>query len=191
MQHAARRSLRNLVAVVTGATRGIGNAIARRLANGGARLVLVSRNAENLRQASAGLAGAPTPTEIVADLLIEEDVARVVSRIREDLGRVDILVHSAGTVTIGPFGDLPLSALDEQYRLNVRAPFQLTQGLLSLVVAARGQVAFVNSSAALAARSGVSQYGATKHAQKALADSLRDEHRRDDTSCCQANQNEP
>jgi NADP-dependent 3-hydroxy acid dehydrogenase YdfG len=174
MAGAPERSLRNLVSVVTGASGGIGNAVARGLADCGARLVVVGRDPERLERTVAALpAGAAVA--MTADFLVEDEVTRLVGQIRREVGRVDILVHSAGAITLGPFADLPLAALDEQYRLNVRAPFQLTQGLLPLILEARGQVAFVNSSAALAARSGVSQYGATKHAQKALADSLREE----------------
>jgi short-subunit dehydrogenase len=88
---------------------------------------------------------------------------------------VHVLVHCAGAIALGRFAELPLEALDEQYHVNVRAPIQLTQRLLPALQAVRGQIVFVNSSAGLAARAGVSQYGATKHAQKALADSLRDE----------------
>lgn len=176
MAGAPERSLRNLVAVVTGASSGIGNAVARGLAECGARLVLIGRDADRLKRTVAALPdGAAAAVAMTADLLVEDDVACLVGQICRELVRVDILVHSAGAVTLGPFAKLPLAALDEQYRLNVRAPFQLTQGLLPLLLEARGQVAFVNSSAALAARTGVSQYGATKHAQKALADSLREE----------------
>lgn len=66
--------------------------------------------------------------------------------------------------------------LDVQYATNVRAPYVLTQRLLPLLIAAHGQVVFINSSAGLTAkRPEVGQYAATKHALKAIADSLREE----------------
>src|SRR5258705_1055154 len=179
MSSAGRRSLRGLVAVVTGASSGIGKAIARALASEGARLVLVSRDERRLRDAAADWPGDTPPALLTADLLQEADVAGVARSVIERFATVDVLVHSAGTIALGPFGALPLSSLDEQYRLNVRAPFQLTQALLPHLVGARGQVVFVNSSAGLVARAGVSQYGATKHAARALADSLREEVHRD------------
>lgn len=164
------------MAVVTGATSGIGNAIARGLAEEGARLVLVSRDQSRLnRVADAWPTGATRPMLVVADLLEEREVARVGRFVMDEFGDVHVLVHGAGAIAIGRFSELSLSALDEQYRVNMRAPFQLTQALLPRVIGARGQIVFVNSSAGLIARAGVSQYGATKHAQKALADSLRDE----------------
>ena len=179
MSSAGRRSLRGLVAVVTGASSGIGKAIARGLAADGARLVLVSRDEGRLREAAEDWPDGTAPALVAADLLQEADVAAVARTVIDRFDAVDVLVHSAGTIALGPFATLSLSSLDEQYRLNVRAPFQLTQALLPRLVSARGQVVFVNSSAGLVARAGVSQYGATKHAAKALADSLREEVHRD------------
>jgi short-subunit dehydrogenase len=89
-------------------------------------------------------------------------------------GRVDIVVHAAGVIKLSAFQDAAVEDLDWQYRINVRAPYLLTQVLLPLL-SGRGQIVFVNSSAGLVARAGVAQYGATKHALKALADSLREE----------------
>jgi NAD(P)-dependent dehydrogenase (short-subunit alcohol dehydrogenase family) len=66
--------------------------------------------------------------------------------------------------------------LDLQYEINVRAPYLLTQRLLPLLAAARGQIVFINSSIGLAAkRPELGQYAATKHALRAIADSLREE----------------
>jgi short-subunit dehydrogenase len=73
----------------------------------------------------------------------------------------------------------PVSAtadqLDRHYRTNLRAPYVLTQGLLPTLISRQGQVLFVNSSAGLAARANAGQYAASKHALKAVADSLREE----------------
>ena len=153
MPNAARRSLQDHVAVVTGATSGIGRAIALGLAAEGARLVLLSREQSRL----TGLAdtwptGATRPVLVVADLLEEQDVARAGRVVMAEFGDVHLLVHSAGAMALGPFGDLSVSGLDEQYRVNVRAPFQLTQALLPGIIRARGQIVFVNSSAGLMAR---------------------------------------
>ena len=66
--------------------------------------------------------------------------------------------------------------LDLQYATNIRAPYMLTKCLLPLLLTARGQIVFINSSVGLAAkRPDIGQYGATKHALKAIADSLREE----------------
>jgi NAD(P)-dependent dehydrogenase (short-subunit alcohol dehydrogenase family) len=69
-----------------------------------------------------------------------------------------------------------IADLDLQYAINVRAPYAVTQRLLPLLAAARGQIVFINSSVGLTAkRSDVGQYAATKHALKAITDSLREE----------------
>ena len=65
--------------------------------------------------------------------------------------------------------------LDLHYKVNLRAPYLLTQGLLPQVKAQQGQIVFVNSTAALRAGANASQYASTKHALKAVADSLREE----------------
>jgi NADP-dependent 3-hydroxy acid dehydrogenase YdfG len=71
--------------------------------------------------------------------------------------------------------DARLEDFDRQYRVNVRAPYLLTQLLLPRIISSRGQIVFVNSSAGLHARKGVGQYAATKHALRGIADSLREE----------------
>ena len=88
---------------------------------------------------------------------------------------VDILVHAAGVLWHGPMEQATASQLDSHYRTNVRAPYVLTQGLLPALKARQGQVLFVNSTAGLSAKANVGQYAASKHALKALADSLREE----------------
>jgi NADP-dependent 3-hydroxy acid dehydrogenase YdfG len=88
---------------------------------------------------------------------------------------VHVLVHAAGAIAFGTVGESPVDDFDRQYQVNVRAPYQLTQALLPRMAACRGQVVFINSSAGITARQGVSQYSATKHALRAVADSLRDE----------------
>ena len=173
-----RRSLSGGAALVTGAGSGIGRAVAIRLAGDGARLGLVGRGEAGLRE-TAQAAGAPDAVVLPADLTDDDGVRQLARHVGQRLGPLGVLVHCAATITIGRFLGLDVARLDEQYRLNVRAPFLLTQLLLPGVIAARGQVVFVNSSAGLAARAGVSQYAASKHALKALADSLREECRAD------------
>jgi short-subunit dehydrogenase len=171
-----RRSLSGVGAVVTGASSGIGRAVAHALARQGARLGLVLRHEAGLARAAHDWPdGAAKPQPLLANLADDEAIEGLAVLIASRMGQVGVLVHCAGTIALGRFLELPAQALDEQYRLNVRAPFLLTQRLLPAIIAARGQIVFVNSSAGLVARAGVSQYAATKHALKALADSLREE----------------
>jgi NADP-dependent 3-hydroxy acid dehydrogenase YdfG len=164
------------LAVVTGATSGIGKAIALGLAEQGVSLYLVGRNLEAL-EVVTGLAR-PGQQQILchqADLTLDKDILNLASRVKQDFGYVDLLIHSAGVILQGRLESAPVEDFDLQYRTNVRAPYLLTQALLPLLKARRGQVVFVNSSAALNARANVGQYAATKSALKSLADSLREE----------------
>lgn len=161
------------VAVITGASSGVGKAIATALAIEGASLALVGRDLGVLQNTAPD--GPGTIRCYEADLTDDAELARFTSQVLADFGRVDILVHSAGVFSMGPLETAPLESFDLQYRCNVRAPYALSQALLGSLVEHKGQIVFINSTAGLSAGAGVSQYAATKHALKAVADSLRQE----------------
>lgn len=164
------------IAVVTGASSGIGKAIALALAQKGATLCLLGRKLETLLAIANSIpASAPLAASFQIDLTLDEDIHKLKARIEQDFGQVDLLVHSAGVISIGQLKTAAVEDFDWQYRTNVRAPYALTQALLPLLIPRRGQIVFINSSAGLSARAGVGQYAATKHALKAIADSLRAE----------------
>jgi short-subunit dehydrogenase len=172
----SRLSLEGQIAVVTGASSGIGKAIALGLAAEGCSLRLVGRDERRLGEVAAGCAAASRRAlTYVADLAFEEALTRLGGSLARDSEHVGVLVHGAGIFVSGPVESVPLEELDRQYRVNLRAPFALTQALLPRLRAARGQVVFINSSVALASRADLSQYAATKHGLKAFADALRDE----------------
>jgi NADP-dependent 3-hydroxy acid dehydrogenase YdfG len=166
------------VAVVTGATSGVGNAIALALAKEGADVALLGRRPGLLRVASRkcrefGYNALAIGYKV--DLLDSAAIRNLKKRVMRDFGGVDILVHSAGTIIQSNVATASLSDFDRQYQCNVRAPFALTQLLLSSLIKRQGQIVFINSTAGLVAAKGISQYSATKHALKAVADSLREE----------------
>jgi short-subunit dehydrogenase len=167
------------MALVTGASSGIGRAVAELLAARGMRLVLTGRDADRLSAVAAELQGRARAIVIPADLGDEAAVATLASRVASEAGGLSALVHAAGAVYLGPLADATAAQLDELYRVNLRAPFLLTRGLLPTLRAARGQVVFVNSTAGLLPGAGNGLYAATKHALAALARSLRDEVNRD------------
>jgi NADP-dependent 3-hydroxy acid dehydrogenase YdfG len=109
------------------------------------------------------------------DLCCEDDIHRAVSDFGERFEGVDVLILSAGAFRMGPIAGAPILDLDLLYRTNVRGPYALTQAFLPKLIARRGQVVFINSSVGLTARAGVGAYAASKHASKAIADSLRAE----------------
>lgn len=164
------------VAVVTGASSGVGRALAIALAAAGAAVGLVGRKPRALADVADAIAGAGGRAFVVeADLGVEVEIDALAATLRRDPGRVDVLVHSAGTYARGGVAETAPAALDALWAVNVRAPYALTRRLLDLLRAAAGQVVFVNSTAGLRAPAGAASYAATKHALRALADGLRDE----------------
>lgn len=169
-------SFENQVAVITGATGGVGKAMASALASNGATLILMGRNLESLGELSRGMQ--TNHGEIFtyrADLSIERDMAEISAWVQKKFERVDILIHSAGVIAMGVLSDAAIDKLDWQYRINVRAPFLLTQLLLPALKSSRGQIVFFNSSAGMNPNANCSQYSVTKFALRALAESLRQE----------------
>lgn len=168
--------LKGQIAVITGASSGIGKAIALGLVAQGATLCLVGRKLETLRTVACAAQDKASRTYCYqADLGVERGVDKLIANIKQDVNSVNILVHSAGVILLGPLETANADQLDSHYRTNVRAPYVLTQGLLPLIKSQQGQVLFVNSSAGLTARANAGQYAASKHALKAVADSLREE----------------
>jgi NADP-dependent 3-hydroxy acid dehydrogenase YdfG len=166
--------LRGRTCVVTGASAGIGQAIALALASAAATVYAVARRPHEL-DAVAARAGAGELVPCPADLTVDGDVHRLAEALRERGTGVDALVHSAGLYATGPIEAVPVAELDRLYAANVRAPYLLTQALLPELRAREGQVVFINSTVTQAARAGVAQFAATQHALKAIADTLREE----------------
>ena len=160
--------------VVTGASSGIGRAIAIALAAAGADVCAVARRREELDETARRAEGPGRFTVHVADLVIDEQVAELAGTLAQR-GGVDVLVHSAGSHALGSLEAAPVEDFDRLYAANVRAPYLLTQRLLPTLRERQGQIVFVNSTAGLNARANVGQFAATQHALRALADSLRDE----------------
>lgn len=167
--------LQDHTCVVTGASSGIGRAIAVALASAGATVCAVARRRDELEATANRANGAGEFTLYEADLVVDEQVETLATTLLARGGGVDVLVHSAGTISLGDLGTAPVRDLDRQYAANVRAPYLLTQALLPALCANGGQIVFINSTVGLAARANVSQFAATQHALKAIADSLREE----------------
>ncbi len=174
-------TLNDQSAVVTGASSGIGAAIALCFAEEGVKLHLIGRDSDAL-EAIAQRARTKSPRVLTyrVDLADDASLEKLKTDLSADCDGIDILVHSAGVIALGPLGTAPLSDFDRQYRTNVRAPYALTQALLPMLRVRHGSVVFINSSAGLTTRANLSQYSATKHALKAVADSFRAEVNADD-----------
>ncbi|MHC5777180.1 SDR family oxidoreductase [Nostoc sp.] len=166
----------NQIVVVTGANSGIGKAIALEMAAQGAVLCLVGRRLETLLAiAQTVQETSPRSKSYQVDLALDEDIQKLIVSIQQDFGQVDILIHNAGIFSMGAIATTPVAEFDQQYRINVRAPYLLTQALLPMLKIQHGQIVFINSSVGLRANANAGHYAATKHALKAIADSLREE----------------
>jgi NADP-dependent 3-hydroxy acid dehydrogenase YdfG len=169
-------SLKSRVAVVTGASSGIGKAIALALAKPGAEVCLVARRRGALEGVAREAEGEGARSLIFcADLTRDEDIHALHESLQHDPGRVDILILCGGAISHGPLEKAPLEEFDLMYRSNLRGHYALTQALLPLLRQQRGQIVFINSSAGLRSPASVGQFSATQHALRAVADSLRDE----------------
>ncbi len=170
------KPLKDNIAVVTGAGSGIGKAIALALGELGATLVLVGRRVALLDEVASALAShGAMAVSYPTDLADRKSVDNFTAAFSRDYDKLDILVHSAGVVRQATVAEGSADDFDILFRTNVLGPYLLTQAFLPLLQQQQGQVVFVNSSAGVVARAGVSQYSATKHALKAVADSLRAE----------------
>jgi NAD(P)-dependent dehydrogenase (short-subunit alcohol dehydrogenase family) len=163
------------VALITGASQGLGRALAERLAAAGWTLVVDARRADRLDAAVAGL---PAHTRVVA---VAGDVSD--PRHRDDLveavrrqGRLDLLVNNASTLGASPLpalGDIEPQVLHRIYDVNVVAPIALVQPLLDLLEASDGTIVNVTSDAGVEAYPGWGGYGSSKaaleHASAVLA----------------------
>lgn len=169
-------SLKNQVAVVTGASSGIGRAIALALAGQGAELFLAARSKEALGETAkqAQKAGARAHT-CSLDLTKDEDIRALGEKLEREAAGLNILVLCGGAIAHGPLEKAPLGDLDLMYRSNVRGHYALVQTMLPLLRKAKGQIVFVNSSAGLRSPANAGQFSATQHAFRSIADSLRDE----------------
>lgn len=169
-------NLANQVAIVTGASSGIGRAIVLGLASLGVLLCLVGRRKDALEEVAALARLHETQVwSYCADLTVDEDISDLKKKIHQDVGKLDLLIHSAGTLVGGTMQTASIQDLDMQYRTNVRAPYLLTQTMLPLLLEQQGQIVFINSTAIMRPSAALGQYAATKHALKGLTDSLREE----------------
>jgi NAD(P)-dependent dehydrogenase (short-subunit alcohol dehydrogenase family) len=139
-------------ALVTGGSRGLGLQIAEALGEQGARIVLSSRKADDLKQAQEHLAGQGVEADwIAADNAKDDDIKRLADEALAKLGKVDILVNNAGTAGSAPTEDYSIEAWDNMMNLNIRSLFLLSQriGKLSMIPNRHGRIINLASIAGL------------------------------------------
>jgi len=121
------------VAIVTGASAGIGAAIARRLAQGGFRIVAVARRQEKLKELADALAGITEVETVAADVAQRDAGDRTVAAAMKRFGRVDCLVNNAGSFKFGTVDQVEDDALDEAVELSLKGPFRFCRAAVRVM----------------------------------------------------------
>ncbi len=173
-------SMRDRVAIITGASSGIGEATARVLARDGSRVVLVARREERLwtlkHQLDNDSNAAGRALIVKADVTNQADRERIVEQSMRVFGRVDALVNNAGFGQRGPLEMVPIESIRQNFETNLFALVALTQLVIPLLRRQRqGRIVNVGSVAGRIARPFSAVYDSTKHALEAVTDGLRGE----------------
>ena len=165
-------SLVDKIAVVTGASSGIGRSYARALADAGAKVVLVGRNAERLESVAAGL---PTETVTLAgDVASAEFDRAVIAATIERFGRIDILLSNAGLYVPGDFAEADLGAVQELLSVNVFGAMAIVrEALPHMLAAGTGDILMTSSVSGHQAIHWEPVYSASKHAIQSFTHGVR------------------
>jgi NAD(P)-dependent dehydrogenase (short-subunit alcohol dehydrogenase family) len=160
------------IALITGASRGIGAAIAKRFAAEGAHLILTARTVGGLEEVDDAIrsAGGSKATLVPADLLDMDKIDQIGAAIYKRFGKLDILVGNAGTLGIlSPVGHVDPKVWDETFALNVTVNYRLIRAFDSLLRQSdSGRAIFVSSGAARSAKPYWGPYSASKAALESL-----------------------
>jgi NAD(P)-dependent dehydrogenase (short-subunit alcohol dehydrogenase family) len=157
--------LKGKIALVTGASRGIGKGICEALAAGGADIVLVARGQEALERVATGLQAKGVRTlVVVADVTVESQVCNAFAQTIERFGRLDLLVNNAGVSDGGPLDQLSVEAWDKVMAANLRGPFLCTREAFRIMKpAGGGRIINIGSIAARRVRPDSAAYSTSKH----------------------------
>ncbi|MBM9504315.1 SDR family NAD(P)-dependent oxidoreductase [Actinacidiphila acididurans] len=171
------------VALVTGASSGIGEATARALAGHGAAVALVARRQDRLEKLADGIRGeGGTALVVAADITDREQAAAAVERAVAGLGRLDTVVNNAGLMLIGPVADAPAGEWERMIDVNVQGLLHVTRAALPHLLAAAengprrvADLVNISSTAGRVARPGTAVYNLTKFGVNAFTEALRQE----------------
>ncbi|AKU95712.1 clavaldehyde dehydrogenase [Labilithrix luteola] len=177
------KRLEGTVALVTGASSGIGEATARRLAAEGANVVVVARRRERLEKLVATLAGGGRRAlAIEADITEPAQARGAIQRAVAEFGRLDVLVNNAGLALVGAVAEAPEEEWERMLAVNVRAVLTMTRAALPHLVRAAedssrrvADLVNISSTAGRVARPSTAVYSLTKFGVNAFSESLRQE----------------
>lgn len=172
--------LKDKIALITGASRGIGKGIALKFAQQGAAILLVGRKMPGLEAAAEEIRALGGKADcFTADVAKEDDVKNLVDQVMAKYGRVDILVNNAGISKEMPLMEMPVSVFDEIMTTNMRSVMLVTKAILPHMVEQKGgSIINIGSGAALRGLPGSVAYSASKAAVVCFTQALGDEVRK-------------
>jgi NADP-dependent 3-hydroxy acid dehydrogenase YdfG len=174
----ARSILAGQTAIVTGASSGIGMAVARLLFSEGCSVAVVGRNGDRLKSAVKGIA---SDRYLIVECDVRDDVAvsAMVASVEQVWGRVDILINSAGLFQTAPLAETTNALWDDMWQTNVNGTFYPTRAVVpGMLKRGTGTIVVMSSVAAHRAYSGNAAYSASKYAVTGFARALSSEVRR-------------
>ena len=170
--HALKDALAGKVVIITGASSGIGAAVARALSERGCKLTLAARSEDKLQSLAAELG---TESLVVrADMTLPSDISRMVARTLERFGRIDVVFANAGVFIQGDFADYDIDAVSAMLRTNVDGVLRCAHAVLpAMKTLGSGDILVTSSIAGHEELTGGPAYGATKHAIETFVNTLR------------------
>ena len=173
-------SLTGKVALVTGAGKGIGRAIAIALAKEGVHLGLMARTEKDLQQVAEEIKALGVKSFIaVADIASRSEVETAVEKVQDQLGSIGILINNAGTATFGKFLDLTPEVWENMIKVNLFGVYYATRAVLPQMIERKtGDIINISSTAGKAGNAVTSAYSASKFAVLGLSESLMQEVRK-------------
>jgi NADP-dependent 3-hydroxy acid dehydrogenase YdfG len=161
------------VAVITGASSGIGEATARALARDGCRVALLARRAERVRALAEELGDAGLAIE--ADVTDRDSILAAAERVRAELGGADVLVNNAGVMLLAPFSSDQIEETRRMVETNLLGAMTATEVFLDQLRDGGGDLVNISSVAGRTARAGNAVYAATKWGLNGWSEALRQE----------------
>ncbi len=161
------------IALITGASKGVGRSIAKKLAETGLTVFATARNVDQLESLKREIEGTNgNCIRYATELAEESQIVEMVNEILKEQLEIKVLVQNAGVALVGPVKDMPLSAWQQTLDVNLTAPFLLTQKSIP-ILSKNAHIFFINSVAGNQAFPNWSAYCASKYGLKALADAIR------------------
>lgn len=169
--------LNEAVIVITGASSGIGRAMAESFARRGSKIVLVARREEQLANVAAAIAPYAAAVLVIPTDVTDEDALRtLVDRTMERFGRIDVLINNAGVSEMGVFHTIPMTTIRSIMRVNLEAALILTQLILPMMIGQRsGKILNIASVAGRLNAPTMAAYAASKRGLLSMTESLRRE----------------